>query len=304
MPAACIATTIGNAGFGFPTGRRSGRPEPEGTLCLPERFSARSRFHRDGHVSATETLKTVTSDVQETLSKVPLWPWILGAAVIVALCFAWFMLPIGDWLQQFSEWVRSLGVLGVVAIALGYVIGTVLLVPGSPMTIAAGVAYGWWAFPLVLVAATVGATAAFLVSRHFVQHKVHEALESKRSLRAAAEAVDEEGWKVLLLLRLSPVVPFNAQNYVYGATSVPLFSYVWATAVGIIPGTALDVYFGSLGTADGQSSGAAGWIVAGVGLVATAVAGVLVGRKARAKLREHGGDGQSDQGEATARGAA
>jgi uncharacterized membrane protein YdjX (TVP38/TMEM64 family) len=255
-------------------------------------------------VPTTQTLETVTTEVKETLKKVPLWPWLLGAAVIIALCFAWFMLPVGDWLQQFSEWVRSLGVLGVVAIALGYMIGTVLLVPGSAMTIAAGVAYGWWAFPLVLAAATVGATAAFLVSRHFVQHKVHEAIEGKRTFRAAAEAVDEEGWKVLLLLRLSPVVPFNAQNYVYGATSVPLFSYVWATAVGIIPGTALDVYIGSLGSADNQGGGAAGWIVAGVGLIATVVAGVLVGRKARAKLREHGGEGGSDRTEAPTKRAA
>jgi uncharacterized membrane protein YdjX (TVP38/TMEM64 family) len=225
---------------------------------------------------------------QDTIDKaVRLWPWVVGVLVLVALCFAWSMLPVTEWLKQFSDWVRSLGMPGVVAFGLAYVVGTLLLVPASPLTFAAGVAWGFWALPLVVVVASLGAIGAFLVSRYFVKQRVRDVIESRPAFRAAAEAVDEEGWKVLLLLRLSPVVPFNAQNYLFGVTNLRLRTYVWATTIGIIPGVALNVYLASLGTKAGEG-GMFNWMLPGIGLVATAIVVVLVGRKARAKLREHG----------------
>jgi uncharacterized membrane protein YdjX (TVP38/TMEM64 family) len=241
---------------------------------------------RDGTIGGGPPSPTRMS--QDTVDKVVrLWPWAVGGLVLVALCFAWTMLPVTEWLKQFSDWVKSLGLLGVVAFGLAYVIGTLLLVPASPLTFAAGVAWGFWALPLVVVVASLGATGAFLVSRYFVRHRVREAIDSRPAFRAAAEAVDEEGWKVLLLLRLSPAVPFNAQNYLYGVTSLPLLTYVWATIVGIIPGVTLNVYLASLGAKTGEG-GMVNWMLLAIGLVATAVVVVLVGRKARAKLREHG----------------
>jgi uncharacterized membrane protein YdjX (TVP38/TMEM64 family) len=218
---------------------------------------------------------------------VRLWPWVLAVLALVALCFAWSMLPVTEWLKQFSDWVKSLGVLGVVAFGLAYVIGTLLLAPASPLTFAAGIAWGFWALPLVVVVASLGATGAFLVSRYFVRDRVRDAIESRPAFRAAAEAVDEEGWKVLLLLRLSPVVPFNAQNYLYGVTNLPLATYVWATTVGIIPGVTLNIYLASLGAKAGEA-GMVNWMLPAIGFVATAVVVVLIGRTASAKLREHG----------------
>jgi uncharacterized membrane protein YdjX (TVP38/TMEM64 family) len=226
--------------------------------------------------------------IQDTVNTAArLWIWALAVLALVALCFAWSMLPVTEWLKQFSDWVKSLGVLGVVAFGLVYVIGTLLLVPASPLTFAAGVAWGFWALPLVVVVASLGATGAFLVSRYFVKSRVRDAIESRPAFRAAADSVDEEGWKVLLLLRLSPVVPFNAQNYLYGITNLPLATYVWATTVGIIPGVMLNVYLASLGAKAGEG-GMVNWMLPAVGLLATAVVVVLIGRKARAKLREHG----------------
>ena len=63
------------------------------------------------------------------------------------------------------------------------------------------------------------------------------------------EAVSKEGWKIVALLRLSPLVPFNLQNYFYGITDIGLLHYVPATFVGIMPGTMLYVYLGAAGTA-------------------------------------------------------
>jgi uncharacterized membrane protein YdjX (TVP38/TMEM64 family) len=225
---------------------------------------------------------------QDTVNKaVRLWPWVLAVLALVALCFAWSMLPVTEWLKQFSDGVKSLGILGIVAFGLVYVIGTLLLVPASPLTFAAGVAWGFWALPLVVVVASLGATGAFLVSRYFVRDRVRDAINSRPGFRAAADAVDEEGWKVLLLLRLSPVVPFNAQNYLYGITNLRLRTYAWATTIGIIPGVTLNIYLASLGARAGEGD-MVNWTLPAIGLLATATVVVLIGRKARAKLREHG----------------
>ncbi len=102
---------------------------------------------------------------------------------------------------------------------------------------------------LVVVAATAGATLAFLIARHLVRQKVESLVEERPKFKAVDEAVSEDGWKIVGLLRLSPLVPFNLQNYFFGVTDVGLLPYVAATFFGIMPGTLLYVYLGTLGKA-------------------------------------------------------
>ncbi|MGH8773325.1 MAG: TVP38/TMEM64 family protein, partial [Burkholderiales bacterium] len=171
------------------------------------------------------------------------WNLIIPAVVVVAILATWFLLPLKQWLQSFTDWIEGLGVWGGMLFAAVYVIATVVLAPGSLFTLAAGLVFGLgWGFPVVMVGATAGAALAFLIARYMVREKVKDTLEKRPRFEAVDKAVTEEGWKVVLLLRLSPLVPFNLQNYFFGITNIDFWHYVFATAVGIVPGTLLYLY--------------------------------------------------------------
>jgi uncharacterized membrane protein YdjX (TVP38/TMEM64 family) len=207
--------------------------------------------------------------------------------LLISIGLAWLLLPVSEWLQAFISWIDSLGPWAVVMFSVAYVLGTVLLAPGSAMSIAAGLAFGGWAIPLVLVAATTGASLAFLIARHLARDVIARLIEERPKLKAVDKAVDEEGWKVVALLRLSPLVPFNLQNYAFGLTRIRFWPYAVATFVGIIPGTVLYVYLGMIGRAavSNGSGGPLRWTLFGAGLAATLTVAILVTRKAREKLR-------------------
>jgi len=209
---------------------------------------------------------------------------ILIALLLVAAIVAWNILPLEDWIGDFTAWIASLGLWGVVAFGLIYVVATLLLAPGSVMSIAAGVAFGVWGLPLVLVSATIGAGVAFLIARYVAHDRVAAALEGHPKFKAVGKAIDEEGWKVVGLVRLSPQIPFAVTNYFFGITNVGFWPFVITTLIGIAPATFIYVNLGAMG------HGAKGgdemrWIVLVVGLIAGIVAGVLIARKAKEKLQ-------------------
>jgi len=156
------------------------------------------------------------------------------------------------------------------------------------MSIAAGAMFGWWGLPLCVLAATAGATASFLVSRYFFEDALEDWLEGRRAFYAVKNAVDEEGWKIVLPLRLSPVVPFGLLNYMLGLTRIPLASYIIWTAIGIFPGSFVDVYIGVIGVNAANASDTAQLAYLVLGLAATMGVGLLITFKARAYLREEG----------------
>ncbi len=229
------------------------------------------------------------------------WKWMLLGAVLIAVIAGWFLLPLEEWAKSFNVWIKGLGVWGGVIFAGIYIIATVILAPASLLTIVAGLAYGVGVgFPLVVVAATVGATAAFLIARYVARAKVETLLKERPKFAAVDKAISEEGWKVVLLLRLSPLVPFNLQNYFYGVTDIKFWQYVAATLVGIMPGTLLYVYLGAvgqaaLGGAQGGGGSALKWGLFAIGLLATIVVTVFVAKKARAKLAGIGVDDDTRQ---------
>jgi uncharacterized membrane protein YdjX (TVP38/TMEM64 family) len=216
--------------------------------------------------------------------------WVGLAALVIAATVGWLFLPVKEWTDSFHRAVQGLGIWGPIAFAAVYIVAVVAFAPASALTIAGGLAFGFWAFPLVLFAATVGAALAFLVSRFFLRSRVRRFVDAHPKLQAIDRAVSEDGWKIVGLLRLSPVFPFNLQNYLFGATRVGFLSYFAATAVGIAPGTLVYVYLGTLGKAagDGAGGGTLKWVFFGVGLAATVAVAFVVARKAREKLREAG----------------
>lgn len=219
-----------------------------------------------------------------------IWKWIIGAAVLIALIVGWLFLPVKEWSDSFQTWIKDLGAWGILIFGVVYIVATVLLVPVSVLTVVAGLAFGVGiGFPLVVVSATIGATLAFLVARYLIHKHVESLVARRPRFNAVNAAVSEGGWKVVGLLRLSPVLPFNLQNYFYGITDVKLAHYVPATFVGIMPGTLLYVYLGAVGkVASGEGGGPLQWTFFAVGLIATVAVAVFVTRKAKEKLKQHG----------------
>src|SRR5438270_11648307 len=164
-----------------------------------------------------------------------LW-FLLLTGLLVAVAIGWFALPARQWVEAFAASIDALGAWGVVLFALVYVVAVVLLAPAELLSIAAGFLFGAWGFPIVILAASIGAALAFLLSRHAVRARLRRLLEAKPSYAAIDRAVAEEGWKIVALLRLNPLVPFNLQNYFFGVTDIGFWPYAAATFFGIMPG--------------------------------------------------------------------
>lgn len=186
-------------------------------------------------------------------------------------------------------WTASAGAPGQAAFVALYALACVAFLPGSVLTVGAGAAFGLWkGFLLVSAGSTLGACAAFLVGRHLLRDRVARRLAAAPSFAAVAEAVGQEGWKVVLLTRLSPVLPFNLLNYAYGLTGVGLGEYALASWIGMMPGTFLYVYLGAAAgeavRAGSRARTPAEWALFAGGLAATAAAAWLVGRTAKRRL--------------------
>lgn len=165
-----------------------------------------------------------------------------------------------------------------------YVVATVLFIPGSVLTLGAGALFGaLWGSVYVSIGATLGATAAFLVGRYLARGWVAKRIEGHSSFGALDYAVADEGWKIVGLTRLSPVLPFTLLNYAFGLTRVKLLEYVVASWIGMMPGTVMYVYLGSLARVDAgrERRSPMEWALYAVGLLATVVVTVFVTRLAR-----------------------
>jgi uncharacterized membrane protein YdjX (TVP38/TMEM64 family) len=215
--------------------------------------------------------------------------FVLGAPPIgfVVLFAAWFLLPISDWLQSFSTWAQSIGLLGLVLLSAAYVLGTLLLVPGVPMTLAVAVAYGWWALLICGMGGLLAALIAFLIGRFIARDLVKRFTQKHPVLKAIDSAAHEETFKTILLARLNPVTPFAMENYAFGVTGVPLTPYLLATLVGIVPGTIVNVSVEVTGrtAAQGETS-AMNWVFLIAGLITTLILTVWMTRQAKQKLEQ------------------
>lgn len=196
-------------------------------------------------------------------------------------------------LRRVLSWVADLGAWGPLIFILIYIFACVFFIPGSILTLGAGVLFGVIKGSIIVsIAATLGATCAFLVGRHIARDWVAKKIQASPKFQAMDEAVAQEGWKIVGLTRLSPVFPFTLLNYAYGLTRVSLRDYFFASWVGMIPGTIMYVYIGSLAGeiarigSEGHSRTSAEWTLYTVGLIATAAATILITRIARAAMRK------------------
>ncbi|HEX9943307.1 MAG TPA: TVP38/TMEM64 family protein [Thermoanaerobaculia bacterium] len=216
---------------------------------------------------------------------------VIGLAVLAALILGGRQA--GAYIPRFAQWVEGLGVWGPVVFILGYAVATVAFIPGSLLTLAAGAIFGLVKGTLyTMIGATLGAAAAFLVARYVARGAIERKIAGNPKFEAIDRAVGREGFKIVALLRLSPVFPFNLLNYSLGLTRVGFWQYFLAS-IAMLPGTLLYVYYGkaagSLAALAGGArteKGPGSWIVLGLGLVATVVVTAFVTRLAGRALRQ------------------
>jgi uncharacterized membrane protein YdjX (TVP38/TMEM64 family) len=199
----------------------------------------------------------------------------------------------GALVPEFVRWVNGLGPWGPIAFVAGYIVASVALVPAALLTLAAGAIFGVVeGVAVAFVGASLGASAAFVIARYAARGAVERRIAGNEWFRAIDRAIGREGRKIVLLLRLSPVFPFNLLNYALGLTRVRFIDYVLAMP-GMLPGAILYVYTGKVagdvaalagGVAPARSAGYYG--VLGLGLAATASVTVIVTRAARRALAE------------------
>ena len=190
------------------------------------------------------------------------------------------------------EAIRSLGIWGPVLLAVIYIISAVLFLPGSVLTLGAGAIFGLLTgYVAVTVGSVLGAALAFTVGRTVGRGWVDRKVAGNAKFRALDEAVGEEGFKIVLLTRLSPIFPYNLLNYAYGVTRVSFRDYFLASWLGMIPGTLMYVYLGSaakglaeLATGGGEG-GPAQAVLFFFGLGATVLLTVFITRIARKALK-------------------
>jgi uncharacterized membrane protein YdjX (TVP38/TMEM64 family) len=201
-------------------------------------------------------------------------------------------------LTGFLETVRGLGAWGPVIVGGAYIPACLFFLPGSLLTLFGGFAFGGTLRGLAAVTAcisagsTLGATAAFLVGRSVARDWIERKVAVHPRFRALDAAVAGQGFKIVLMTRLSPVFPFNLLNYAFGLTRVSFRDYVLGSWMGMLPGTILYVYIGS-------TVGALADVVAGkierspaqqalfyAGLAATLAVTIVVARIARRALAQ------------------
>jgi uncharacterized membrane protein YdjX (TVP38/TMEM64 family) len=216
--------------------------------------------------------------------------WIL---LIIGVVVGTTLLPIKELLIVALEWTRDLGIWAPVFVAAFYIIACVLLLPGSVLTLGAGFLFKVTVGTItVSIGSTLGACAAFIVGRTIARKWITSKIAQNEKFAAIDQAVAQQGFKIVLLTRLSPVFPFNMLNYSFGLTKISFWKYALGSWIGMIPGTIMYVYFGSglrslADLATGEvDSGIAGKLFFWFGLAATVVVTVLITNIARKALKQ------------------
>ncbi|MCG8601201.1 MAG: TVP38/TMEM64 family protein [Verrucomicrobiales bacterium] len=215
--------------------------------------------------------------------------WLMWVGLVIAVFVAFQFLPIKSWLESLDGWIKYLGYWGPLAFVIIYILATVFLLPGAAMTPLSGLLFGLgWGTLWVVVASNIASNISFLTGRYFARDAVAKKIADNPKFAAIDRAVGSEGWKMVALTRISPVFPFVLLNYAYGVTSVKWSHYALASLAGMLPGTVMFVYFGSLGklAAESEAASTGKIVLMVVGGIATVVVTLWVTRSAKKVLNE------------------
>lgn len=213
---------------------------------------------------------------------------ILGIAAVLLIFILGRRFDLAELLAQ----IQQLGPWGPLVFIAAYVLACVFFAPGALLTLGAGALFGVPRGTVyVSIGSVLGATLAFLIGRYLARDWVVRKVSGNAKFQAVGKAVAAEGWKIVLLTRLSPVFPFNLLNYAFGVTEVSLKDYFLASWIGMLPGTVLYVYIGSLAgdlanLGGGRTRGPMEWAFYAIGLAATVLVTLYITRIAKKAIDE------------------
>ncbi|XP_038990087.1 TVP38/TMEM64 family membrane protein slr0305-like isoform X2 [Phoenix dactylifera] len=201
---------------------------------------------------------------------------------------------INAFLTQFSGFIEGYGPAGYALFVLVYAGLEILAIPAIPLTMSAGLLFGSVTGTIIVsISGTVAATVAFLIARYFARERILKLVEGNKKFLAIDKAIGENGFRVVTLLRLSPLLPFSLGNYLYGLTSVKFVPYVLGSWLGMLPGTWAYVSAGAFGRAIIQEESEVGLprgngqlVTLGLGLLFTAIAAAYVTRLAKDAVKD------------------
>ncbi|XAR57495.1 hypothetical protein NMG60_11025658 [Bertholletia excelsa] len=201
---------------------------------------------------------------------------------------------INSFLTQFSGFIEGYGPAGYALFVAVYAGLEILAIPAIPLTMSAGLLFGSVTGTIIVsISGTVAASVAFLIARYFARDRILKLVEGNKKFLAIDKAIGENGFRVVTLLRLSPLLPFSLGNYLYGLTSVKFVPYVLGSWLGMLPGTWAYVSAGAFGRAIIQeesdfslTGGNSQLLTLGLGLLATAVAATYVTRLAKDAVKD------------------
>lgn len=213
--------------------------------------------------------------------------------LILAIICAFVTLPIEEMLKDFVLWLKHVGPWGPFIMAVAYIPLNILALPASILTLGGGYVFGLKVgFAADSIGSTVGATAAFLVGKTLCRSYVSAKLKEYPQFQIITHAISKSGFKIVLLLRLVPILPFNVMNYVLSVTPISVGSYMLASYIGMMPVTFAFVYLGTtikdiseIGSPE-AALGPAHWWMLGIGLVLTVLSTVLITRVAKDALEK------------------
>ncbi|MFN0246673.1 MAG: TVP38/TMEM64 family protein [Kofleriaceae bacterium] len=214
-----------------------------------------------------------------------------GVGVVTAIVVAILVLPVQAWTVSLARWIHAAGKSGVIVFVVAYVVAALLLIPGSALTMVAGFAFGpVWGTILVVPTSMLAAMLAFVAARRAGRERIAHKIDRHPRFAAIDRAMGGAGFKIVCLLRLSPVFPYSILNYALGVSAIRSRDYAAASFIGMLPGTVLYVYLGSAITSAAElaekpvTGSLATWIY-WVGLVCALVTVVVTTRVAQRALR-------------------
>jgi len=211
---------------------------------------------------------------------------------MVVISYQWGLFQyLSDGLNNANNWILELGSWGAIAFIIIYIIATIFLIPGSALTLGAGLIFGVIKGTIfVSIGSVMGATVSFLIGRYFLRTWVEKQIDTQPNFKAMDKAVAQQGWKIVGLTRLSPLFPFVFLNYAFGVTQVSLRDFVFASWLGMLPGTVMYVYLGSLpktaAAVSGGDTDTLKLILNIIGLIATVAVTVYVTKIAQKALEK------------------
>ena len=220
----------------------------------------------------------------EGLKSRGLWWSAVGMVTLAAIVA--LLVPAHDWSELLRDSLRGRTLhAALLFFCAAYVVGTMLLLPGWMFPIAAGAVFGvGWGLAASVVSSVLAAVGAFLAARYLLRAPVERAAKRHPAFAALTRAVEREPFKVIALLRLSPVLTSGMNSYYLGLMRIRTAPYALASAVGMLPGIVLKVYVGHAGRGVIEGGGPWKWAMLAVGVGATIAMAVVVGKAVRKKL--------------------